>query len=342
VEAALGAEAEVLTGTRLASLEGGVGNFTARLEGASGVNERRFGAVVIATGVRTGSPVSEPFARGRVVPLSELEAHVEGLARRDRPRHIAIILDARIEEGKASSETAIRTALSIRSRFAAELSILLHDVRVSGAGLEALYDQARESGISFMKYDGEPRIAVSGGGVIVRCRDSVLGEDIEVSCGLAAVSVYGLPSPADKTLADAVGVGIDALGRMQENNVHLLPGLAGREGVFVVGACRGETYAPSIARDVRDVALSVRTLLFRKSMEVELSHPVVDGDKCVLCLTCVRSCPFRAMRVDAKEKKADCIPEACRKCGICAGECPAKAIELPAHSDRIVLARAGA
>jgi heterodisulfide reductase subunit C len=68
---------------------------------------------------------------------------------------------------------------------------------------------------------------------------------------------------------------------------------------------------------------------------------VVDADKCVLCLTCIRSCPFKAMSIMAEEKRADCAPEACRRCGICAGECPARAITLPAYTDGIVLARAG-
>jgi heterodisulfide reductase subunit A len=86
----------------------------------------------------------------------------------------------------------------------------------------------------------------------------------------------------------------------------------------------------------------VHAVLARKEIVVELSHAVVDGDKCALCLTCIRSCPFAAMRIFAEEKRADCVPEACRRCGICAGECPNKAIELPAYSDRIVLARAGA
>ena len=134
----------------------------------------------------------------------------------------------------------------------------------------------------------------------------------------------------------------DACGRLQENNIHLLPCETNRTGVFVVGPCRGESDPAAALRDARAAALAAHQLLSQKNLVVELSHPVVDGDKCVLCLTCIRSCPFKAMRIMAEEKRADCAPEACRRCGICAGECPEKAITLPAYSDGIVLARAGA
>jgi heterodisulfide reductase subunit A-like polyferredoxin len=71
---------------------------------------------------------------------------------------------------------------------------------------------------------------------------------------------------------------------------------------------------------------------------VELSQPVVDPDKCVLCLTCVRSYPHKAMAVDRGKGAAASSPEACQRCGICAGECPARAITLPAYSDKVLLA----
>ena len=66
-------------------------------------------------------------------------------------------------------------------------------------------------------------------------------------------------------------------------------------------------------------------------------NAVVDEDKCILCLTCVRSCPHHAMEVDREKGAAVSIPEACQKCGICAGECPAKAISLPVYSDDVLL-----
>jgi heterodisulfide reductase subunit A-like polyferredoxin len=333
---------EIIRGATLASLSGSVGDFTAVLSRGSLTVTRRFGAIVIASGVSLRGSGREPFLPGTVIPLPDLDAHLAGLAKRDLPASIAILLDMEHDETIASAETAFRSCLSLRSRYQSDVTLLLRDARVSSLGLETLYDQAREAGVTVAKYGEKPSLRSSGPGVTVSFLDGVLGEEVEMSFGLVAVSPYGLPAPADRSLAEAAGITLDALAHMQENNVHLLPERSNRPGVFLVGSCRGEAHVPTILRDARNAALSVHSLLSLKSIEVELSHAVVDGDKCALCLTCVRSCPFKAMRVFAEEKRADCAPQACRRCGLCVGECPNRAITLPAYSEAIVLARAGA
>lgn len=328
-----GHAAAVIEPRSLQSLEGAVGSFRA--------GARLFGAVIIACGLEQRDGSRPPFVPGKIIPLADLEARLAGLSRRQRPRSAAILLDLEIDEAKAGWSAAVRTALSLRAAHRIEVTIFQRDVRVSGLGLEKLYDDAREAGVTFIKFEGAPRIGLSPEGVSIACRDSVAGEDVEVVAGIAAVSPHGLSASPEKGLAEAAGVLPDACGRLQENNIHLLPEQTNRTGVFVVGPCRGEFDSGAILRDTRAAALAVHQLLSQKEITVELSHPVVDADKCVLCLTCIRSCPFKAMSIMAEEKRADCAPEACRRCGICAGECPARAITLPAYTDGIVLARAG-
>ena len=55
-------------------------------------------------------------------------------------------------------------------------------------------------------------------------------------------------------------------------------------------------------------------------------RPVVDSEKCTQCLRCYTYCP------DASIKKTDKAVEIdldyCKGCGICANECPVKAIVM--------------
>ena len=51
---------------------------------------------------------------------------------------------------------------------------------------------------------------------------------------------------------------------------------------------------------------------------------VVDPDKCAVCLTCVRTCPFDVLRSTGRRLEID--PAKCQGCGVCVSECPAKAI----------------
>lgn len=339
--AVLGREAAMADAGSLTSFSGHAGRYAARLRGPQGETEREFGAVIAAPDLPKPSAGRKPFVSGKVIPLSGLQKRLSGLSRREFPAAVAVILDMTIDETKAGFGAACRACLDAKALRPVETYVFLRDARVAAPGLEDLYDKARDAGVQFVKYEGRIRLDAVEGGVRVRAKDTVLGEDVEISCGLAAVSELGLATPADPALAQTLGLDTDALGRLQENNIRLLPELSNRGGIFLAGSCRGATYGPDAVRDARNAALSAHALLSRP-IETELSHAVVDGDKCALCLTCIRLCPFRAMAVNAEEKQAECVPESCRHCGICAGECPNKAITLPLWSDAIVLAQAGA
>ncbi|HLN46170.1 MAG: 4Fe-4S binding protein [Chloroflexota bacterium] len=56
--------------------------------------------------------------------------------------------------------------------------------------------------------------------------------------------------------------------------------------------------------------------------------PVRELEKCTLCLTCVMHCPEGAIRFRPDMGKIEIDPEFCKGCGICANECPTKAIKM--------------
>lgn len=55
---------------------------------------------------------------------------------------------------------------------------------------------------------------------------------------------------------------------------------------------------------------------------------VVDTKKCMACLTCMRICPYGAPVVQAY---SEIRPEYCQACGLCAPECPGKAIGMVSY-----------
>ena len=54
--------------------------------------------------------------------------------------------------------------------------------------------------------------------------------------------------------------------------------------------------------------------------------PVIDHDKCVLCMRCFLVCPDGV--VDKSSKKLEIDYDFCKGCGICAYECKLKAISM--------------
>jgi heterodisulfide reductase subunit A len=337
----------LLTGSRVHRLDGQVGGFTALIQTPQGEKRVECGAVVLATGAASSSSAGSstgpalPYNGSTVLPLDELARAASQLPRRRGVRSLAVVLDYRIDETKADTEGALRLALTLQQEQGFQVHLFCRDVRVAAMELEKLYDQTREAGVDIVKFDGQLSLgpAPEGKGVEIAYTDGILKQAVRLGCELAGVSPYGVSSAAEAATAAVFGVSLDAMGQLQANNIHLFPGETNRLGIFVAGSCRGQHYLPQLRLDAEATALAAHTLLAPGTLEVELAQPVVNADKCALCLTCVRSCPHQAMYVDREKGAAASSPEACRRCGICAGECPAKAIELPAWSDSILLSQ---
>lgn len=333
----------VKTRTALVGLSGSVGNFTAVLEvnGQKGPRREKVGvgAIILSAGLKTDidfpGDLYELMKSPAAEPLDHMAERVKSLPRKREIQNIGIALDLYNDETKASTEMALTIASAIQEEDRFQVHIFLRDVRVAAKGLQKYYDRVRDSGVNIVKYD---KIDCKPGaeGIDVLVSDPILMQEVNFQCDLLGISGYGLPRAMDSELLEITGVLPDRTGKMQENNIHLFPVETNRPGIFTAGANRGTLYISTVIEEARAAAVKVNELLQAKKMTVVCSEAQVDPDKCVLCLTCVRCCPYDAMHVDRENGVAVSYPEECQKCGICAGECPAKAITLPEYSDEII------
>jgi len=93
-----------------------------------------------------------------------------------------------------------------------------------------------------------------------------------------------------------------------------------------IPVCPQNVRCADIIKALRDEALE-RRAVDRERLQGLGQFAVVDGGKCVACLTCIRLCPFAAPKI-VDEGYAEIDPEMCHACGICVLECPAQAIQL--------------
>jgi 2-oxoacid:acceptor oxidoreductase delta subunit (pyruvate/2-ketoisovalerate family) len=56
--------------------------------------------------------------------------------------------------------------------------------------------------------------------------------------------------------------------------------------------------------------------------------PIRDREKCTLCLLCVLYCPDAAINWRPDKQNIEFDYNYCKGCGICANECPTKAITM--------------
>lgn len=58
------------------------------------------------------------------------------------------------------------------------------------------------------------------------------------------------------------------------------------------------------------------------------SRPQKDDEKCTRCMICYIFCPESCISYNEKEDRVAIDLNYCKGCGICAAECPAKAIQM--------------
>jgi len=91
------------------------------------------------------------------------------------------------------------------------------------------------------------------------------------------------------------------------------------QGVFIASQFDEEYFL--------ELAQTVDTYLTQGKIAVS-DCTSVEEEKCVLCLTCLRTCPWKAIEIEgkSKRKRAHINWEQCHLCGICMAFCPASAI----------------
>jgi heterodisulfide reductase subunit A len=79
-------------------------------------------------------------------------------------------------------------------------------------------------------------------------------------------------------------------------------------------------------------------LLCQDSIEVGGVVARVNPELCAACLICVRACPYEVPFIN-EDGVSEIDISKCQGCGVCAAECPAKAINFSHFEDIQILAQ---
>jgi heterodisulfide reductase subunit A len=243
---------------------------------------------------------------------------------------------------------AAKNALRIKQQNPqAQVFVLYNrDIRTYGFQ-EALYTQAREAGVVFSRYQegGQPQIRMNGR-LQITIADDVLGQSITLDPDLLVLSEAIVPAEGSRQLAELLKFSCTLEGFFLEAHVKLQPVDFPAEGIFLAGMAHYPKLLDEAIAQAGAAAARAASILSKDALEVGGVVAVVDPAKCTGCLTCVRVCPFGAaeinpalMGVGGIIGAAEIVAAACRGCGLCPAECPAKAIQLQHFTDEQVLAK---
>jgi len=211
---------------------------------------------------------------------------------------------------------------------------------------EQFYTEARRQGVIFMRYDDEhmPEVSIlspsKGGHLQVRAWEQVFGREMLLSPDMLVLSMAVVPSSGTKQLAEILDVPLSAEGFFQEAHLKMRPMDFMEEGIFMAGMAHYPKFIEEAIINAQATAGRAITLLSKEPLYYGGAIAVVDPDKCVGCLTCVRTCPFEIPQVRSDLTGVGDIvgaayiePALCHGCGTCTAECPARAIQLVAYLD---------
>jgi len=137
-------------------------------------------------------------------------------------------------------------------------------------------------------------------------------------------------------LASIFRVNMDSEGFLAESPEKLSPVDTSVRGIFMAGlAVYPKDMGESIAQ-AKAAAARALEILAQDTVQVGGTVAEVETEKCAVCCTCVRTCPFDVPRIDHETGAAYIDPGLCQGCGMCVAECPGKAISMPTCSDEML------
>jgi len=226
------------------------------------------------------------------------------------------------------------------------VTILYRDIRTYGFK-ERLYTAARSAGVRFVHFEFErkPEVALerhagSTPELSVRVWEPILGGELKLKPDLLVLSTPVVPPQGTRELASRLKLPVDMDGFFLEAHVKLRPVDFSAEGVFMAGMAHYPKFLDESIAQAQAAASRAANILSQKTMQTNARVAVVDPQKCVGCLTCVRICPYDVPRVSQEFIGAGSVlgaayiePAVCHGCGSCAAECPAQAIQLCHYTD---------
>jgi len=218
--------------------------------------------------------------------------------------------------------------------------VLYRDMRTFGLK-EVSYREARQQGVRFLRFflREKPEVSEVGGRLAVKVLDQNLRCEVNLEPDLVVLSAAIRPNPGSKQVADVFKLPTDQDGFLAEAHVKLRPVDFANAGVFLCGLAHMPKFADEAIAQAKAAASRACTVLAQEQMYVGGTVASVDGSKCAICLTCVRTCPFNVPRADEQEGVITIDPAACQGCGNCATACPRGAITVGHNRDDQFIAK---
>ncbi|MBN1313822.1 MAG: CoB--CoM heterodisulfide reductase iron-sulfur subunit A family protein, partial [Anaerolineales bacterium] len=349
---------DVLTRSELKKITGSIGHFISQIESRGLEDETistttiEHGVIVVATGGVEGTTTKYLYGQDeRVVTQLELEDWIvhqpEKVA---NLKHLVMVQCVEADEvgyfycSRTCCTSTMKNAIRVKMlNPECQVTVLYKDIITYGFR-EEYYTDARRRGVLFVRYTDQqpPVFDYTNGDIKVSVTDPSLdNRPYEFKPDLVSLSMPVVPSERTSELAKILGLPLSSEGFFLEADLKMRPMDFVSEGIFLCGMAHYPRFIEESIASAQAAAGRSLTILSQDPFYIGGVIAEVDADKCVGCLTCVRTCPFQIPQVLYDRSGVGDLgghawidPALCQGCGTCTGECPAAAIELVNYRDK--------
>ena len=353
---------QVHLNTELVETGGFKGNFHSTLRNGDRTFQVQHGVIIVATGGVEYKGKEYGYGQDpRILTQLEFEALLANPQSNVQSRKSIVMIQCVGPAEKFCSRLcctpALKNALKLKELNPSdEVTVLYRDIRTYGFK-ERLYTEARRAGVRFVHFDFDrkpevqipPNQSPGTDSLDVKVWEQVLDRELELKPDLLVLSTPIVPPKGTRELASRLKLPVDMDGFFLEAHVKLRPVDFATEGVFMAGLAHYPKFLDETIAQAQAAASRAANILSQDSMLTNARVAVIDPQKCVGCLTCVRICPYNVPKIKSDFAGVGNIvgaayiePAVCHGCGTCASECPARAIQLMHYTDAQVLTKVDA
>ncbi len=326
-------------GTTIEDVSGSVGRFKTTLSNGKNVEH---GVAIVAVGAESFKPRSGPWnylygKNPNVHTLLELDQRFikddEGLKGLKQAAFIHCV-GSRVPERPYCSRVccthAIDQALKLKELNPdMDIFMLYRDIRTYGKR-EHLYQEAREKGIVFIRYDLEhlPEVWDDDGKIVIEVEDQIIGKRVRLHPELLVLASAVRPRDDVGELSKLFKCAMTEEGFLLEAHMKLRPVDFATDGVYLAGLCHYPKPVEETIAQAQAAASRAAMVLSRDSVPAESITAEVNPMKCTGCAVCTKVCAYHAVVMDGKTGKAVVDTGMCKGCGACVAACRSDAITL--------------
>lgn len=338
---------QLFTQTTVKESKGFAGSFLSTLEQGKQRHEVAHGVAILTTGGKAFIPSEYGYGENkRVYTWEELSRKLMDAQDSILKANSAVFIQCvgSREPGRPHCSNlcctfAVRTAVDLKSKNPdMDIFILYREMRTFGER-ESLYREAREKGVIFIRYDLDHKPVVGSladnGMTRVTTYDPILGKHIAIDADFISLQTAIIPDDSTQ-LAEVFRIQQDPDGFFAESPEKLRPMETSTPGIYFAGLAHYPKDTRETITQSRGVAARAMEILKRDTVETGGQIAEVKPEKCAVCCTCVRTCPFQIPFIDHDRGAAYIDPGLCRGCGMCVAECPGKAIIMSSCSDKML------